>query len=142
MPDGKPLHTFPGIALPNAMPDGKPLHTFAGIALESLERRRHLSERERAEHCLAVAEAKRHRNTLPALDLRRLSQQSQQPGLQRLLAQRIAPQRQQSLQAGLLALLGQPAEIEGWQGVAVPLRFSDGKASFGPIPLGQVPGVF
>jgi hypothetical protein len=32
MPDGKPLHTFPGIALPNAMPDGKPLHTFPGIA--------------------------------------------------------------------------------------------------------------
>jgi len=58
------------------------------------------------------------------------------------LAQRITPQRQQSLQAGLLALLGQPAEIEGRQGVAVPLRFSDGKAMFGPFPLGQVPPAF
>ena len=58
------------------------------------------------------------------------------------LAQRITPQRQQSLQAGLLALLGQPAEIEGRQGVAVPLRFSDGKAIFGPFPLGQVPPAF
>ena len=58
------------------------------------------------------------------------------------LAQRVTPQRQQSLQAGLLALLGQPAEIEGKKGVAVPLRFSDGKASFGPFPLGQVPPAF
>ena len=58
------------------------------------------------------------------------------------LAQRIQPQKQQALQAGLLALLGQPAEIEGKRGVAVPIRFTDGAASFGPIPLGQVPAVF
>ena len=58
------------------------------------------------------------------------------------LAQRIQPQKQQALQAGLLALLGQPAEIEGRRGIAVPLRFSDGAASFGPIPLGQLPPVF
>jgi hypothetical protein len=33
IPDGKPLHTFPGIAsLFDAIPDGKPLHTFPGIA--------------------------------------------------------------------------------------------------------------
>jgi hypothetical protein len=57
------------------------------------------------------------------------------------LAQRIAPQAQ-SLQAGLLALLGQPVEIEGKRGVTVPVRFTDGAASFGPIPLGQVPPVF
>ena len=58
------------------------------------------------------------------------------------LAQRVPPQKQQTLQAGLLALLGQPAEIEGKRGVAVPVRFTDGAASFGPIPLGRVPPAF
>jgi hypothetical protein len=43
---------------------------------------------------------------------------------------------------GLLGLLGKPVEIEGKRGVSVPVRFSDGKASFGPIPLGQVPAAF
>lgn len=57
------------------------------------------------------------------------------------LGARLAPQ-QQNLQAGLLGLLGQPAEIEGRRGVAVPVRFTDGTASFGPIPLGQVPALF
>jgi hypothetical protein len=58
------------------------------------------------------------------------------------LAQRIQPQRQQALQTGLLALLGQPIEIEGKRGIAVPVRFTDGAASFGPIPLGRVPPAF
>ena len=58
------------------------------------------------------------------------------------LAQRVPPQTQQSLQAGLLALLGQPAEIEGKRGIAVPVRFTDGAASLGPIPLGRVPPAF
>ena len=58
------------------------------------------------------------------------------------LAQRVPPQKQQALQVGLLSLLGQPAEIEGKRGVTVPLRFSDGAASLGPIPLGQVPPAF
>lgn len=58
------------------------------------------------------------------------------------LAQRVQPQRQQTLQAGLLALLGQPTEIEGKRGVAVQVRFTDGAASFGPIPLGRVPPAF
>ena len=57
------------------------------------------------------------------------------------LAQRIAPQAQ-TLQAGLLALLGQPADIEGKRGVTLPVRFTDGAASFGPIPVGQVPPLF
>jgi hypothetical protein len=57
------------------------------------------------------------------------------------LGARLAPQ-QPGLQAGLLALLGQPAEIEGKRGVSVPVRFTDGTASFGPIPLGQVPPLF
>jgi hypothetical protein len=58
------------------------------------------------------------------------------------LAQRLPPPKQQSLQAGLLALLGQPVEIEGKRGVAVPVRFTDGAVSFGPIPLGRVPPAF
>jgi hypothetical protein len=57
------------------------------------------------------------------------------------LSVRLAPQ-QPNLQAGLLALLGQPADIEGKKGVTVPVRFTDGNASFGPIPLGQVPALF
>lgn len=57
------------------------------------------------------------------------------------LGARLAPQAQ-TLQAGLLALLGQPVEIEGKRGVAVPVRFTDGNASFGPIPVGQVPAAF
>jgi hypothetical protein len=37
IPDGKPFHTFPGIALDlfGAIPDGKPFHTFPGIALDA-----------------------------------------------------------------------------------------------------------
>jgi hypothetical protein len=58
------------------------------------------------------------------------------------LAQRIAPQKQQSIQAGLLGLLGQPVEIEGKRGIAVQVRFNDGAATFGPIPIGRVPPVF
>jgi hypothetical protein len=57
------------------------------------------------------------------------------------LGARLAPQAQ-SLAAGLLGLLGPPVEIEGKRGVMVPLRFSDGAVSFGPIPLGQVPAAF
>jgi hypothetical protein len=58
------------------------------------------------------------------------------------LAQRVPPQKQQTLQAGLLALLGQPAELEGKRAISVPVRFNDGAASFGPIPLGQIPPAF
>jgi hypothetical protein len=57
------------------------------------------------------------------------------------LGARVAPQAQ-NLAAGLLGLLGQPVEIEGKRGVSVPVRFTDGAASLGPIPLGQVPPAF
>jgi hypothetical protein len=57
------------------------------------------------------------------------------------LGARLAPQAQ-NLAAGLLGLLGKPVEIEGKRGVSVPLRVTDGAASFGPIPLGQVPPAF
>lgn len=58
------------------------------------------------------------------------------------LAQRVPAQKQQNLQVGLLALLGQPAELEGKRGISVPLRFNEGAAKFGPIPLGQIPPAF
>ncbi|MEJ0078830.1 MAG: DUF2125 domain-containing protein [Alphaproteobacteria bacterium] len=57
------------------------------------------------------------------------------------LGARLAPQTQ-NIAAGLLGLLGKPVDVEGKRGVAVPVRFSDGNATFGPIPLGQVPAVF
>lgn len=57
------------------------------------------------------------------------------------LGARLAPQAQ-NLAAGLLGLLGPPVEIEGKRGVAVLVRFTDGAASLGPIPLGQVPPAF
>jgi len=57
------------------------------------------------------------------------------------LGARIAPQAQ-NLAASLIGLLGQPVEVEGKRGVSVPVRFTDGAASLGPIPLGQVPPAF
>ena len=57
------------------------------------------------------------------------------------LGARVAPQAQ-NLATGLLGLLGQPVEVEGKRGVSVPVRFTDGTASLGPIPLGQVPPAF
>lgn len=57
------------------------------------------------------------------------------------LGARLAPQAQ-TLATGLLGLLGPPVEIEGKRGITVPLRFSDGAASFGPIPIGQIPPAF
>jgi hypothetical protein len=58
------------------------------------------------------------------------------------LAQRVPPPKQQSLQAGLLALLGKSVEIEGKRGVEVPVRFRDGAVTLGPLPLGRVPLAF
>ena len=57
------------------------------------------------------------------------------------LGARLAPQAQ-TLQAGLLGLLGKPVDIEGKRGVSVPVRFTNGAATLGPIPVGQVPPVF
>jgi hypothetical protein len=57
------------------------------------------------------------------------------------LGARVAPQTQ-NLAAGLIGMLGQPVEVEGKRGVSVPVRFTDGAASLGPIPLGQVPPAF
>jgi hypothetical protein len=39
-------------------------------------------------------------------------------------------------------MLGTPATLEGRQAVTLPLRFKDGTAYLGPIPLGSTPGLF
>lgn len=57
------------------------------------------------------------------------------------LVARVAPQAQ-TMAAGLLGLLGPPVEIEGRRGVSLPLRFTDGAASLGPLPVGQIPAAF
>jgi len=46
-----------------------------------------------------------------------------------------------NLGAGI-ALLGRPATLEGRQAVTLPLRFTDGVAYLGPIPLGPTPALF
>ncbi|MGH6725019.1 MAG: DUF2125 domain-containing protein [Pseudolabrys sp.] len=39
-------------------------------------------------------------------------------------------------------MLGQPASLDGRQAVTLPLRFKDGTAFLGPIPLGNTPARF
>jgi hypothetical protein len=55
---------------------------------------------------------------------------------------RMAPAQQNQLATGLLALLGQQTTLEGKAAVAMPLKFTDGAATLGPVPLGQVPPLF
>jgi hypothetical protein len=43
---------------------------------------------------------------------------------------------------GLLALLGEQTTLEGRPAVSMPLRFSDGAAFLGPLPLGRSPVLF
>jgi hypothetical protein len=57
-------------------------------------------------------------------------------------AVRIAPAQQTQIATGLLALLGQQTTLEGKPAVAMPLKFTDGTATLGPIPLGKVPPLF
>jgi hypothetical protein len=59
------------------------------------------------------------------------------PGLGNATRSNIGP----ALLAGL-NFIGQPVEIEGQRALALPLRFSDGVASLGPISLGQVAPLF
>ena len=44
--------------------------------------------------------------------------------------------------ASLVGVLGAPTELEGRKAVTLPIRFNDGRASLGPIPLGDVPALF
>jgi hypothetical protein len=39
-------------------------------------------------------------------------------------------------------LMGRPAELEGKRAVMLPLRFNDGMALLGPLPLGPTPPLF
>lgn len=41
-----------------------------------------------------------------------------------------------------LRLIGGRAELEGKRAIALPLRFRDGKAALGPLPLGTLPALF
>jgi hypothetical protein len=41
-----------------------------------------------------------------------------------------------------IAMIGQPATLDGRQAVTLPLRFADGTAYLGPIPLGPTPALF
>ena len=53
-----------------------------------------------------------------------------------------APGQPNPLQTGLLSLLGQATELEGKPAVAVPLKFTDGAVTLGPIGVGQVPPLY
>ena len=55
---------------------------------------------------------------------------------------RVAPAQQTQIASGLLALLGQQTTLEGKPAVAMPLKFTDGAVTLGPIPVGKVPPLF
>jgi hypothetical protein len=59
------------------------------------------------------------------------------PGLGGIARQNAAP----ALTAAL-NFIGKPAEIEGKRALTLPLRFNDGVATLGPIPLGQTAPLF
>jgi hypothetical protein len=50
-------------------------------------------------------------------------------------------QAEAGIAAGL-GMLGEQTQLEGRRAVAIPLRFSNGAAFLGPVPLGQVPPLF
>ncbi len=65
--------------------------------------------------------------------------------LERIMPGATGAQRAKAAEAGLqmgLALLGERTELEGKRATAMPLRFSDGAATLGPIKLGQVPPLY
>jgi hypothetical protein len=41
-----------------------------------------------------------------------------------------------------IAMLGEPREVEGRKGISLPLRFKDGQAFLGPVPIGQTTPLF
>jgi hypothetical protein len=59
------------------------------------------------------------------------------PGLGNVARQNAAP----AIVAGI-SMMGKPAELEGKPAVTLPLRFADGVAYLGPLPLGLVPPLF
>jgi hypothetical protein len=99
-----------------------------------------------------------------ALTVANLTDLLQGLGLDRMLAQRQAPGQIESaigaldrLVPGLgnvarqnagpaiaagISMMGKPAELDGKPAVTLPLRFADGVAFLGPLPLGAVPPLF
>lgn len=59
------------------------------------------------------------------------------PGLGNIARQNAGP----AMAAGV-GMLGQPTELEGKRAVIMPLKFTDGIVSLGPIPLGPTPPLF
>lgn len=59
------------------------------------------------------------------------------PGLGNLAREKAGP----TIAAGL-NLLGEPTMLEGQRAVTLPLRFSDGAVTLGPIPIGNTPELF
>jgi hypothetical protein len=84
------------------------------------------------------------------LGLDRMTAQATAPGTQLgAMIDRLPPQignivRRRAAPAVVagINILGEPAELEGKKARVVPLRFSDGMASIGPIPLGPTPPLF
>ncbi|MBW7950721.1 MAG: DUF2125 domain-containing protein [Pseudorhodoplanes sp.] len=60
------------------------------------------------------------------------------PGLGGLAREKAAP----AIAAGAVAMLGQPAELDGRKAVTLPLRFQDGAIFLGPIRVGQTAPLF
>ncbi|MBZ0141572.1 MAG: DUF2125 domain-containing protein [Pseudorhodoplanes sp.] len=60
------------------------------------------------------------------------------PGLGGLAREKAAP----AIAAGAVAMLGQPAELDGRKAVTLPLRFQDGAVYLGPIRVGQTAPLF
>jgi hypothetical protein len=66
-------------------------------------------------------------------------------GIDFRLLERALPQLKASagpVGIGLLALLGEQTTLEGRPAVSMPLRFTDGAAVLGPLPLGRSPSLF
>lgn len=90
---------------------------------------------------------------LPALGLDRFMAQATAPGgqfgsalnaLDRLVPGLGNVARQNAGPAAVagLGLMGQPTELEGKRAVMMPLRFADGIATLGPVPLGPTPPLY
>jgi len=62
------------------------------------------------------------------------------PGLN--LDRLLGPRGNAAVAAAGVAMLGQPAELEGRQAIALPLRFTDGVVFLGPLRVGEMPPLF
>jgi hypothetical protein len=111
-----------------------------------------LTERGRVDGDLRMTVAN-FEKLLPALGLDRMMAQATAPGgqfgtamnsLDRLMPGlgNIARQNAGPAVIAGLGLMGQPTELEGKRAVVLPVKFSDGMVTLGPIPLGPTPALF